>query len=399
MRIAPIAALAVVLPISVAASCASLADSSVIRVPQDAPTVQAAVLGAAAGDVVLLDRGVYGGGVVVPTSKPGITIRGVDRNDVIFDGAGAEDNAIVVRANGVVLENLSAHDFLENGFYWQDVSGFSGSYLTVWNVRGYGIYAEGSTDGSLHHDYVSGAGDAAYYVGECDPCNTTLRNVVARLSAVGYSGTNASGGIVIRDSLWDRNGAGILPNSYANEAHPPQERALIVGNTVVETGRVRVPLQTPLAGFYGIGIAVAGGNQDRVLRNRVTGSRRYGVAVFRTDYWVPFDPRPQPPGPHRPWRPQDNAVRGNTVRGSGVADLALSAAARTGNCFRANRVRTTLPAALQQRPCESPGGDVGVSRALEAPMPRMVAEARRELRPIPYTSVPRPGRQPSRPAP
>jgi hypothetical protein len=264
--------------------------------------------------------------------------------------------------------------------------------LTVWNVLGYGIYAEGSTDGLIEHDYISGAADAAYYIGECDPCRATLRDLTARLSAVGYSGTNASGSLVIRDSLWDRNGAGILPNTYANEKNPPQERALIVGNTVTGTGRARVPLNTPLAGFYGIGIGIAGGNRNSVLRNTVTGSLRYGVAVFRTDHSIP-----PPPSIGAPWRPEENAVRGNLVRRSGIADLALSATARAGNCFRANRAARTLPAKLQKRSCSRTGGSSRVSQALELPIRTMIARAVRALRPVPYTAIPAPPPQPSWP--
>jgi Right handed beta helix region len=356
-------------------------------VPQDAPTIQAAVDAAAAGDTVLVDRGTYPGGVVVPAGKPSLTIRGVDRNAVVLDGAGKRDDAIDVRADGVTLQNLSAQDFLKNAFYWDGVTGFTGSYLTVWNVLGYGIYSEDSTGGLIEHDYVSGAADAAYYVGECNPCDSTIRHVVARLSAVGYSGTNASGGLVIRDSLWDRNGAGILPNSLADEADPPQHGALVVGNTVTRSGRARVPLNTPLAGYYGVGIGIAGGNGNRVLRNTVTGSRRYGIAVFSTPFRVQT-PRP-------PWRPQANAIRANGLRGSGLADLALSASARGGNCFRANRASTTLPVRLQKRRCPAAGGDRGVSRALEAPFRTLLDRAIRAVRPIPYTSVPPPPPQPS----
>ena len=98
---------------------------------------------------------------------------------------------------------------------------YRASYLTAWNVRGYGIYVEDSEHGVIDHSFVSGAADAAYYVGECRPCDATITRVVARLSAVGYSGTNATG-VVVRDSVWDRNGAGILPNSYANEAFRPK---------------------------------------------------------------------------------------------------------------------------------------------------------------------------------
>ena len=192
-----------------------------------------------------------------------------------------------------------------------------------------------------------------------------------------------------------RNGAGILPNSLADEADPPQHDALIVGNTVTGSGRARVPLNTPLAGYYGIGIGIAGGNGNRVLRNTVTGSRRFGIAVFRTPFWVPRGT--PPPGPRLPWRPAGNSVRRNTVRGSGLADLALSASARGGNCFRANRAAKTMPARLQKRPCRSAGGDRRVSRALEAPFETLMSRASRALRPIPYTSVPPPPPQPSAP--
>src|SRR3954471_15513393 len=376
-----------------AAALASPAQHT-IRVPQDQPTVQAGVDAAAPGDLVLLDRGTYKGAVDVPATKPGITIRGVDRNAVVFDGGDAREDAIDVHADGVTLQNMSAHDFRTNGFYWEDVKGFTGSYLNVWNVYGYGIFSEGSTDGVVEHDYVSGAADAAYYVGECKPCRTTLRSLVARRSAVGYSGTNASGGLVIRDSRWDRNGAGILPNTYANEKEPPQESALITGNTVTQSGRARVPLHTPLAGFYGIGIGIAGGNANRILNNTVTGSSRYGIAVFRTDYQIEFPPRQHA---HGPWRPAANSVRGNGVRGSGIADLALSATARAGNCFRGNLAATARPPHLQTRACSSPGGSASVARALEAPLQGMLDRANRVLRPIDYTTVPRPGPQPNWP--
>ena len=369
----------------------SPASAGVIRVPQDAPTIQAAIAAAPPGDTIFVDRGTYPGGVVIPKNKPNLTIRGVDRNAVVFDGEDTRDDAIDVRADGVTLQNLSAHNFRRNAFYWDGVTGFTGSYLTVWNVLGYGIYSEDSTGGLVENDYVSGAADAAYYIGECNPCRSTIRHVVARLSAVGYSGTNASGALVIRDSVWDRNAAGILPNSLADEADPPQHDALIVGNTVTRSGRARVPLATPLAGYYGIGIGIAGGNGNRVLRNTVAGSRRYGIAVFSTPYRIKAS--------GTSWHPQTNAIRANAVQGSGsgLADLAVSASARSGNCFRGNRASTALPAGLQKRPCSRPGGDRRVSRALEAAFETLMDRAIRAIRPVPYTAVPQPPPQPSWP--
>src|SRR5205814_2281691 len=147
-----------------------------------------------------------------------------------------------------------------------------------------------------------------------------------------YSGTNSTG-VVIRDSLWDRNGAGIVPNTYANDALPPEARTTIVRNTIAGSGRARVPIRTALAGFVGVGIAVAGGNGNVIRGNRVLGSERYGIAVFPTARYVTFRRGPEP-GP--PWRPRGNRVSGNDVSGSGRADLALARGSGSGNCFVGN---------------------------------------------------------------
>jgi hypothetical protein len=382
-----------------AAPAASTAggNTSQIRVPEEAPTVQAAIAQASPGDAIVLAAGTYPGGYVVPKDKHDLTIRGMDRNAVVLDGANRRQNGIVVRADGVSILNLSAHDFLENAFYWGGGDRFRAAYLTAWNVRGYGVYVEDSEQGVLEHVYVSGAADAAYYVGECRPCNATVSRVVARLSAVGYSGTNASG-VVIRDSLWDRNGAGIVPNSYANEALPPQRRATIVRNTVLASGRVAVPIRTALAGFVGIGIAVAGGNENVVARNRVTRSERYGIAVFPTARLVAFDPALPEPGP--PWRPRGNRVSANLVRGSGWSDLALAKGSGRENCFTANRFGRVLPRGLQRPACRgaSPVGDPTVAAVLTRPVRVMYRTTLRRRHPPTYTSMPAPPPQPSMPS-
>lgn len=363
--------------------------------PGDVPTLQRAIGRARPGDTIVLAAGTYPGGTVVPEEKHDLTIRGVDRNEVVLDGDDRRQNGILVRADGVSILNLSAHGFLENAFYWVGANRYRGAYLTAWNIRGYGIYVEDGERGMLDHDYVSGAADAAYYVGECRPCGATVAHVVATLSAVGYSGTNATG-VVVRDSTWDRNGAGLVPNSYANEALPPQARTTILRNTVTGSGRAPVPIRTALAGFVGIGVAVAGGNDNVIARNRIVRSERYGIAVFPTALYVSFDPAVPTPGP--PWRPRGNRVFGNRVTGSGTADLALASGSGPDNCFRTNRAGRTLPRDLQTAVCSAVGaGDTGVASELTRPVRVMVAEAARRRRPPSYRTLPAPPSQPNMP--
>jgi hypothetical protein len=301
-----------------------------------------------------------------------------------------------VHADGVSILNLSAHNFRQNALYWEGGDRFRASFVTVWNVGEYGIYVEDGEHGAVDNAYVSGAARAAYYVGECRPCDATLSNVVARLSAIGYSGTNASQ-VVIRDSVFDRNGAGIVPNTYANEALPPQAQSTIVRNTITNSGRAAVPIRTALAGFIGIGVAIAGGNENTISRNRVTASQRYGIAVFPTARFVVFDQNAPEPGP--PWRPRRNRVTRNTVTGSGRADLALAKGVGRGNCFAANRVQRTLPRGLQTRTCvgASSRGDPSVAAALTRPVRVMVTQTISRRQPPEYTSMPTPAPQASMP--
>jgi hypothetical protein len=383
--------------VAVFSTVGSRGDGSTIRVPEDAPGLFQAIALAEPGDTIVLGAGTYQGGAVVPAAKHDLTIVGVDRNAVVLDGRDVRKNGIVVHADGVSILNMSAHNFRRNAFYWKDADRFRASYLTAWNVEGYGIYIEGGSHGSVDHDYVSGAADAAYYVGECRNCDAVIFDVVATLSAVGYSGTNASG-IVIRDSRWTWNGAGIVPNTYANEHDPPQERATIVRNVVSGSGRLRVPINTPLAGFFGIGIAIAGGNDNGVRANRVSGSDRYGIAVFPTARRIVFDPDAER-RLGEPWRPRGNRIVHNEIRGSGRADLALAAGSGAGNCFSRNRAGRTRPRALQVAACAEPypEGDAAVASELGAPVRVMVEQTVRRRNPPGYASMPAPPAQPGMP--
>src|SRR5437016_920093 len=85
-----------------------------IEVPQDAPTLQLAIVQAQPGDTIVLDRGTYPGGSVVPPAKHDVAIVGVDRNEVVLDGEDVRKNGIVVHADGVSIANMTAHNFLEN---------------------------------------------------------------------------------------------------------------------------------------------------------------------------------------------------------------------------------------------------------------------------------------------
>lgn len=343
--------LALVLGASLLVAQPAGAEATTIRVPQDHATVQGAVDAASAGDLILIDRGVYNEEVFIGPDHPGnITIRGVDRNEVIFDGEFELGTAIEAQADNVVMENMSARNYSGNGFYWQSVDGFRGSYLTAYRIGVYAIFSFDAVNGVFENSYASGSADAAYYVGQCYPCNITLRNLTAEYSALGYSGTNAGGNLVLEDSLWQNNGTGILPNSLTTEANPPQREATIRNNVVKDNDNANTPAKGLSGSIIGVGIGIAGGNDNVVEGNTVEGHDKYGIAIF---------PLPEGAQEAPVWVPEGNQVTGNTVSGSGIADLTITAGSGTGNCFSDNEVGMTDPPALQESaPCPD-GSAVG----------------------------------------
>lgn len=303
------------------------------HVPADYPTIQNAVDAAAPGDLVLIDEGIYREQVDVTT--PYLTIRGVDRQDVIIDGEFTRPNAInVAAADGVAVENLTVRNATVNGLFFTSLTGYRASHVTATNNGVYGVYSFDADDGLFEHSYASGSPDAGFYIGQCNPCDAVIRDVVAEWNGLGYSGTNASGNLFIVDSVWRHNVGGIVPNTLDTELLPPFEDVTIVGNLVHDNDNLDAPALSGAWGSFGAGITLAGGNDSLVARNRVVNHERTGIFVT-------------PNMSKRFWMSGGNEVRENVVAGSGVADLTFSGIAQADNCFEGNTVRTTAPPGLQ----------------------------------------------------
>jgi hypothetical protein len=366
-----------------------------VLVPQDAPTIQQAVDAAEPGGLVLVSPGVYREAVTVPV--PFLTIRGVDRNRTILDGAFELETGIrVVEADGVAIENLTARNYLVSAFAWTDVFGYRGSYLTAYNDGAYGMFAFGSQYGQFDHSYASGHPDAGIYIGRCHPCHAVVSDVLAENNAIGFSGANAGGELFVVNSEWRDNMSGIVPNTLDSEAFSPQRDAVIAGNWVHGNNNADAPSEPRSYPSIGIGIIVNGGRDNLVTQNLVEDHRNVGIALL-----------PSPDGGL--WLTQGNEVRDNLVRRSGDADLALGAPAGGGDCFDGNDFSTSLPAALEWRNgCDSwmrpmAGGSLGVTlgplaRWLEAKGAPDVADWRTQPEPPPQENMPGAEQAPPDPA-
>jgi hypothetical protein len=301
-------------------------------------TIQAAVNAATERDLVLIERGVYHEKVNV-TDTPKLNIRGVDRNEVIIDGEFERSDGIISLTNDIVVENLTVRNHTGNGVYWNRVRGYRGSYLTAYNNIKYGIYAFNSRYGRFEHCYASGHDDAGFYIGESQPASAVITDCTAENNAMGYSGTNAGGNLVIKDSVWKHNMSGLVPNTLDSQQGAPQGHIAggirMENNEVRENNNLEAPAYPLGYTVFGNGIILAGGVRNDVVDNDVSGQEKYGIVI-------------SPILDSKFYLPRDNAVVGNNVSNSGRADLALAAPA-SGNVFSDNKFSSSRPAFLERR--------------------------------------------------
>jgi hypothetical protein len=150
--------------------------------------------------------------------------------------------------------------------------------------------------------------DASYYIGACPDCNAWLVDAHAENSALGYSGTNSGGHLVIAFSEWDGNKTGISTNSQNNDDAPsPQNGAcpngeegllgtgsctFFLGNYIHDNNNPNVPeIGSAALGPVGTGMIASGSRNDTIAWNRVERNGSWGLLL------APFPDSSNPPPP------------------------------------------------------------------------------------------------------
>jgi hypothetical protein len=403
-------------------------------------SIQAAVRAARAGDWILIDRGTYTGSVVI--TKARLHLRGLDRNRVILDGRHRTNvNGIEVRkADGVWIENITVRNFDrrgkdgENGneIWWNGgdgsgrigMHGWYGRYLTAYDTGvtgGYGLFISNATGGFWRHVYASGFADSGLYIGACRDCRALVQDALSERNALGYSGTNSGGHLVVEHSIFRHNAFGVAPNSLNNDDQPPPQdgacdsganrtplptfasthiaRCTVFRNNVIENNNdLTTPESSGSAAPWGVGVELPGDYADLISNNTIRGNVNFGVLAFE-------NPNPFPPTSKTIYfQVSGNQVSGNRFSGNGTApggaDIALEGGAfgtqqSVNNCFSGNTFTTSIPAAIEgawgcQNATTPNGGTalVGTILALQTQ-----AEARHPR------GQPAPPRQPTMPRP
>jgi hypothetical protein len=348
--------LTAVLALTVAAFCVLAASAFAVKVdivtqgaiPINPPKkvayfhhIQEAIDATHRGDWVLIEPGVYTEEVKITRAHSDIYVRGMDRNSVVVDGQniqvpGGRNGIEVIKANKVWIENLTVRNFDKEGLngnggneiWWNGgensehihARGWYGSYLTAYDTGldgGYGIFTNNETEGEWNHIYASGFNDSGMYLGACPECKARINDATMENNALGYSGSNSGGNLVIENSTIRNNSAGIAPNSEnPGDGPPPQngacnpippyrkghkvlptfetteiERCTIIRNNLLENNNnLTAPANTSAsASPWGTGVELPGDYGDLVEGNTFVGNSTDAVMAF--EYPNPFPPQ------------------------------------------------------------------------------------------------------------
>ena len=283
------------------------------------------------------------GGVLIHTA--GLHLRGMNRKTVIVDGtkAGApvpcdsaakwqdfgvlgsggkaygRDGIVVWKANNVSVDNLTVCNFLAgsgasgNELWWNGgagsatigLKGYWSSYVTATTsyfggeatAAKYGIFSSDSAGpGVWNQIYANNFNDSGMYVGACQKvCDLTIDHAWMENNALGYSGTNSGGQILIQHSQFDHNQDGFDTNTQINGDPPaPQDGRCPNGkispithtrscwvfrnNYVHDNNNPTTPKAgSAAAGPTGTGMTVSGGRWDTIEHNQFSNNGAWGV--------------------------------------------------------------------------------------------------------------------------
>jgi hypothetical protein len=274
-------------------------------------------------------------------------LRGMNRNAVIIDGttAGGPCNSkpadqnfgpksakgrlglngvMVWKADNVSVENLTTCNFLGgggdagNGIWWNggDNSGkiggwgYLGRYLTATSrffkrrvpllsaektAAGYGIYSSNWSGGTWYQTYASNFNDSGYYIGACaQRCHQTINKAWGEYNALGYSGSNSGGWMLIENSEFDHNQDGFDTGSLVGDEPSPQNGAcpkgvkppvagapscwVFIHNYLSANNQADVPSAGAAAqGPIGTGLSDSGGRTDSIMANTFADNGAWGV--------------------------------------------------------------------------------------------------------------------------
>jgi len=274
-------------------------------------TIQAAVDGAQPGDTIEVEPGTYRESVLVDID--GITLRGLREGALgaVLEGDGERADAVIASGHRFTIEGFAVRNYTSNGITVHGATGVVFRDLQVEKTGLYGVYPVECKDVLVERVLVTGARDAAIYVGQSR--DIVVRENEVRGNVTGIEIENSVNALVEGNHAHDNTG-GILVFLLPNNPSKAGSDTRVLHNRVLGNNHPNfgdpgsIVSQVPV----GTGIFIMAADRTEVAENEIQGNDSFGIAVVSLAQAFPkgttFDVGSVPEG---------NFVHDNRLRGNG----------------------------------------------------------------------------------
>ncbi len=285
-------------------------EPTTVRVRPGA-TLQAAIDSARPGDTIEVEPGTYRESVLVDID--GITLRGLVKNGqrAVLEGDDERTDAVIASGHRFTIEGFAVRNYTSNGITVHGATGVVFRDLQVEKTGLYGVYPVECKDVLVERVLVTGARDAAIYVGQSR--DIVVRDNEVRDNVTGIEIENSVNALVEGNHAHDNTGGilvFLLPNNPSKVGSDTRVlRNRVVGNNHANFGDPgSIVSQVPA----GTGIFIMAADRTEVAENEIQGNDSFGIAVVSLAQALPkgtvFDVGPVPEG---------NFVHDNRLGGNG----------------------------------------------------------------------------------
>jgi cytochrome c peroxidase len=241
-------------------------------------SVQAAVDRARPGDTVEVAPGLYHESVLVDADR--ITLRGVvvKGERAVLDGQNELSDAVIASGDGFTIEGLALRRYTSNGVSVQGATGVLFRDLVIDATGLYGVYPVECKDVTIEAVTVTGAKDAALYVGQSK--DIVVHGNEVHDNVTGIEIENSVNALVEENYAHDNTG-GILVFLLPNNPSKVGADTRVLRNRVITNNHANFGAPGSIVSQVapGTGIFVMAADRTEVAENEVKGNDSFGIAV------------------------------------------------------------------------------------------------------------------------
>jgi cytochrome c peroxidase len=274
-------------------------------------SIQAAVDRSRPGDSVEVEPGIYPQAILVDADR--LTLRGLVKNGAraVLDGEGVLSDAVIASGDGFTIEGFALRRYTSNGVTVHGATSVVFRDLVIEDTGLYGVYPVECKDVLVEGVVVTGARDAAIYLGQSK--DIVVRENEVHDNVTGIEIENSVNALV-EDNFAHDNTGGILVFLLPNNPSKVGSDTRVLRNRVVSNNHPNFGAPGSIVSQVapGTGIFIMAADRTEVAENEVRGNDSFGIAVVSLTAALPkstaFDVGIVPEG---------NRIHGNRLADNG----------------------------------------------------------------------------------